>query len=183
MTRFVDIEHSEMTDAQRRIYDAIADGPRGTVIEPYRLLLHSPELADRVQSLGTHARFDSSLSKRLSELAILIVARKWNSTFEWYHHVRDGLAAGVSASEIEAISQSERPDFDDPRAAAVHDFCTEMLIDQAVDQATFERAIETLGTEGVVDLVGILGHYGLLAMLLNAFEVAAPGEAEIPLPL
>ncbi|MDH3234553.1 MAG: carboxymuconolactone decarboxylase family protein [Alphaproteobacteria bacterium] len=179
--RFVDLDPAAMTDDQKRVFEAIKSGPRGGVAEPFRVLLQSPELADRVQALGAFARFGSSLPPRLSELAIIITARFWNSPYEWHHHVRDGLAGGVPASEIEAISRRERPDFDDEKAAAVYDFATELHTKRQVSDGSFARAKELFGIEGVIDLIGILGHYTLMAMVLNTFEVAEPDGTQIPL--
>ena len=179
--RFVEVDPALMTDEQRRVVEAITSGPRGFVAEPYRLLLHSPELADRVQTLGAYVRYRSVLPPRLSELAILVTARTWDNRFEWYHHVRDALAGGVPRAEIEAIARRERPQFDDAKASVVYDFCRELLDDKSVGDETFARAIDALDIAGVVDLIGILGHYALLANLMNAFEVPPPGEAEIPL--
>lgn len=179
--RFVDLDPADMSEAQKQVYDAIKSGRRGRVAEPFRMLLQSPELANRVQNLGAYVRFDSALPSRLSELAILITARFWSSPYEWHHHVRDGLAGGVPAEEIEAISRRERPDFDDEKADAVYDFATELHTTHAVTDATFARAKEQLGLQGVVDLIGIMGHYTLIAMVLNAFEVAEPEGTKIPL--
>lgn len=179
--RFVEVDPKAMSEAQRRVFEAIRSGPRGTVAEPYKLLLHSPELADRVQMLGAYVRYDSALPPRLSELAILVTARTWDNRFEWVHHVPEALAGGVPREEIEAIARRERPRFEDSKASAVYDFCRELLDDRRVGDDTFARAIDALGVAGVVDLIGILGHYALLANLMNAFEVPPPGEADIPL--
>lgn len=179
--RFVDLDPADMTDAQKRVYDAITSGPRGRVAEPFRMLLRSPELADRVQNLGAYVRFNSALPPRLSELAILITARRWSSPYEWHHHVRDGLAGGVPPDEIEAIGKNERPKFDDPKAEALYDFVTELQGTHVVSDANFERAKEAFGLEGIVDLVGIIGHYSLIAMILNVFEVPEPEGTKIPL--
>ena len=179
--RFVDLDPAEMSEDQKRVFEAINSGPRGRVAEPFRLLLQSPELADRVQNLGAFTRYGSSLPPRLSELAIIITARFWNSPYEWHHHVRDGLAGGVPAKEIEAISRRERPDFDDEKADALYDFVTELHTNRSVSDATFDRAKATFGIAGVIDLIGILGHYTLMAMVLNTFEVAKPDGTKIPL--
>jgi 4-carboxymuconolactone decarboxylase len=179
--RFIDLDPADMNEAQRRVYEAITSGPRGRVAEPFRLLLRSPELADRVQNLGAFVRFATSLPPRLSELAILITARKWSSPYEWHHHVREGLAGGVPAAEIEAIGKNERPSFDDDKAETLYDFVTELQAGHAVSDATFERAKAAFGLEGVIDLIGILGHYTLMAMVLNTFEVPEPEGTKIPL--
>ena len=43
------------------------------------------------------------------------------------------------------------------------------------------RAIEALGEQGVVDLVGVCGYYMLVSMTLNVFEMPLP--AGVPDPL
>ena len=84
MQRFALLDEATMTDAQRKARDAIASGPRGAVRGPFNALLRSPELADRAQKLGEYVRYNTSLPARLSELAILVVARYWTAQYEWY---------------------------------------------------------------------------------------------------
>ena len=44
-----------------------------------------------------------------------------------------------------------------------------------VDDATYAEAVKQLGQRGVVELVGLLGYYTLISMILNVFEVPVPG--------
>ncbi len=67
-------------------------------------------------------RYDTSLPPDLSELAILVVARRWTSHFEWYAHAREGLKAGLSQQVITAIANRETPMLDREAARVVHDF-------------------------------------------------------------
>jgi 4-carboxymuconolactone decarboxylase len=76
----------DMTDAQRTVYDATVAGRRGRVPAPVLAWLHSPELASRAQRLGEFVRDETTLNPRLSELAILVVARHWTSQYEWAAH-------------------------------------------------------------------------------------------------
>ena len=85
----------ELDDAQKRVYDAITAGPRGEVVGPLGVWLWRPELADRAQRLGEYARYKTCLPPRLSELAILVVARFWGSEFEWCVHKKIALDAGI----------------------------------------------------------------------------------------
>ena len=73
------------TEAQRRVYEATRAGRRGTVPANVLAWLPSPELAQRAQHLGAFLRYDTSLGPRLTELAILVVARRWSSGYEWAH--------------------------------------------------------------------------------------------------
>ena len=46
--------------------------------------------------------------------------------------------------------------------------------------ATFERAKKELGETSVIDLVGIIGYYGLVSVTLNAFELPLPEGEKAP---
>ncbi len=50
-------------------------------------------------------------------------------------------------------------------------FSTEILRDHFVSDETFAAALGEFGEAGLVDLIGSLGNYSMLAMLLNAFQV------------
>ena len=71
MPRIPELDPGSLTAEQKRVYDEIASGPRGGVRGPLAVWLRRPGLADRAQALGRYCRYDSSLSPRLSELAIL----------------------------------------------------------------------------------------------------------------
>ena len=98
-----------MSPQQLRVHDEILDDPRRSIQGPFHAWLYSPELADRAQQLGKFCRFSSSLPKRLSELAILVVARHWSAQFEWYAHAPMAISAGISVKVVEAIRTKEIP--------------------------------------------------------------------------
>ncbi len=75
-----------MSPAQRRVYDEVIAGPRGSFVGPLRAVIHWPELADHWQKLGALVRFRTDFPPRLSELAILATARAWDAQFEWHAH-------------------------------------------------------------------------------------------------
>ena len=141
--------------------------------------LHSPAFAERAQALGHFARYDSSLSPDLSELAILVTARIWGSEFEWSHHAPLAEAAGIAPDAIARIARAERPALQTPQRQAVFDFAVELHRDRVVRDDTFARAAELLG-EGIVDLIGICGYYTLISMTINAVEIPADGPPGLP---
>lgn len=176
--RIPDIDPDRLSSEQRRIHDTVAAGPRGKVEGPLRVWLASPELAEHAQALGAFVRYRSSLSPRLSELAILVTGAHWRAGFEWHVHAPIAREAGIAAGVVEAIRLGQRPTFSAEDEAAVHDFTRELLDDHRVGDATYARAKAILGDRGVVDLVGILGYYGLISMTIKAFGVPVPGAAE-----
>lgn len=180
MPRLAELDETRLTPDQRRIYDAIRNGPRGVVEGPLRVWLTSPGLADTAQALGAFCRYGTSLTPRLSELAILVTGAFWRSGFEWAVHAPIALKAGLSDAVVEAIRMGAEPSFTQEDEAVVHAFAREMHRDHQVSDATYARALALFGEVGVVDLVGILGYYTLISMTINAFHVPLPAGAEDP---
>jgi 4-carboxymuconolactone decarboxylase len=169
-----------MTEAQQRVYRAIAGGPRGGVRGPFNALLRSPELADRVQKVGEYLRFDSSLPARLNELAILINARFWGSKYEWYAHRPLAEKGGLAPAIADDLARNVRPSNMQPDETVVYDFCTALHTTHAVDDALFARAVAALGERGVMDLIGVSGYYTLVSMVLNVADIPLPAGAASP---
>jgi 4-carboxymuconolactone decarboxylase len=179
--RFRKLAPEDMTEAQRKVYESIAGGPRGGVRGPFNALLRSPELADRAQKLGEHLRFESSLPRRLNELAILITARYWTAQYEWYAHQQQGAKAGLGQQLMSELAEGRRPAGLSAEEAAVYDFCTELHEKKSVSDASFQAALERFGERGVVDLIGVSGYYTLVSMVLNVDR--APLPEGVPPPL
>lgn len=179
--RFPPLAPEAMTARQRATADAIAAGPRGGLRGPFQAWLRSPELADRLQRVGEFVRFSSSVPARLNELAILITARAWDAQFEWWAHRRLALDAGLDPSVAADIAEGRRPSAMQPDEAVVYDFCTELRTTRRVADATLARALDLLGEQGVIELVGVCGYYDVVSMTLNVAEVALPDGVEPPL--
>jgi 4-carboxymuconolactone decarboxylase len=171
-----------MTPEQRRVYDAIVTGPRGTLVGPLRAALHWPELADKWQQLGALLRYRTSLPPQISEIAVLVTARRWNSQVEWYMHAIAASQSGIAASVIEDIKLGRRPAEADAAALAVHDYAVELTAQGSVGQKTYDAVRATWGDVGVVELTALIGYYSMVAMTLNAHEIPLPAGAEPPLP-
>jgi 4-carboxymuconolactone decarboxylase len=181
--RFPPLDPQAMTPDQKRVADAIAGGPRGGVRGPFNTWLRSPELADRLQKVGEYIRFRSSVPARLNEFAILITAREWTSQYEWYAHYPLALKAGLDPKIAADLAANKRPAGMKDDEKAVYAFCTELLRTKTVGDATFKAALDTLGEQGVVDLIGVTGYYGAVSMTLNVARVGVPPGEKPPLPV
>jgi 4-carboxymuconolactone decarboxylase len=177
MSRVPPLDEATLSDEQRRVYDAIAAGPRGYVRGPLAVWLQSPGLAHRAQELGAFCRYGSSLPQRLSELAIVTTASHWRAGYEWHVHATIAGRAGIADDVLEAIRTRTQPPFVHADERIVHRFATELLTMHRIADETWQRAQEILGMRAVVDLVGVLGYYGLISMTINAFEIPVPDGA------
>ena len=179
--RVATIALEQMTPEQRAAHDEVVAGVRGRMPAPMRAWIHSPEMAGHAQKLGAFLRYGTSLPPTLSELAILVTARHWTSHFEWYAHKRDALKAGLDPAIISAIAERREPPFADPVQKVVYQYSKALHDDKTVSKALHDAVAAQLGERGVVELVGILGYYGLVSMTLNAFEIGLPENEKIEL--
>jgi 4-carboxymuconolactone decarboxylase len=179
MPRLAPIDLAKISPEQKKVADAIVSGPRGGLRGPFEPWLRSPVLADRAQKLGEYCRFNNSLPRDLSELAICLIGRHFKAQFEFYAHARLAKEAGLSADIVEAIRVRATPPFKRDVEKVVYDFVTEYLDTNRVAASNYKRAVDAFGEQGVVDLVGVCGYYMLVSMTLNVFEVPLPpGEPE-----
>jgi 4-carboxymuconolactone decarboxylase len=184
--RLPPLERAAMTEAQRKVADELAAGPRGGVKGPFIPLLRSPELMDRLQKVGEYLRFQSSLEPRISELVMCIVSRQWTQQFEWAVHVPLALKAGVKAGTIESLAQGRRPVDMATDEAIAYDFCTELARNHGISDATYRQTVDQFGERGLMDLLGLVGYFTTVSMVMNVAHTPAP-KADVaplePLPL
>jgi 4-carboxymuconolactone decarboxylase len=176
--RFKPLTYEEMTPEQRTLIDHLLSGPRGSVNGPFNAMLRSPELGDLQQAIGAYVRFKTSIPHKLNELAILMTGRHWNAQYEWYAHKRIALEAGLGPAVIADIAAGKRPANMPPDEEIVYNFTRELNETKQVSDATFKAAVEKFGERGVVDLVGTVGYYHLVSMLLNLDRYPLPDGAQ-----
>jgi len=172
-TRFRKLDAEQLSPEQRIVFDAIA-APRGGVVPtPFHILLESPELALLTQALGAFCRYRTTLGPRLSELLVLITATHWGAEYEFTVHSPEARKAGVAEAVIAALQAKETPRFDDADSQLLHEFATSFFETRDVPDVLFDKAVAQFGRRRVVELVGVLGYYSGLAMLLRIFRVPA----------
>ena len=181
MTRIKDWKIEDLTEEQKAIHDAIVSGPRGHVVGPLRIWLNNPGLARSAQTVGEYARYGTSLSKGLSELAIITTGRVWSSAFEWEHHAPLAIEGGIDPENVNIISMGQRPNFTKAEEEAVFDFAAEANILKNVSDNTYNNLVNILNETAAIDIVGICGYYSLISMTLNVFKVPSDTD-KWPLP-
>jgi 4-carboxymuconolactone decarboxylase len=182
--RFPTLTPEQMTPDQRKVAAAIMAGPRKSLGGPFNTWLRSPELADKLQQVGEHLRFHSSVPPRLNEFAILLTARAWDADYEWSAHYPLALKAGLKPAIAADVAAGKRPAGMASDEAAVYDFVTELRRTHRVSDPTYVAAKAVLGDQGIVDLVALSGYYDLVSMTLNTAQVPAPADGpRLPPPV
>ena len=188
MNRLAYITEGDLDDEQREVWDSVTKGRRGAsldlindeggLIGPFNALLYGPKIGLRVSALGDALRFDSSLDRRLLELAVITVGAHWRANFEWWAHSRYAREAGVADDVIDAIAQGADPPIDRDDERTVYSFCRQLLNDSRVDDETYQAAVALLAERGVFELTALIGYYCLVSASLNVFRVSVPPGSE-----
>src|SRR6185436_2471935 len=172
--------YDAMTADQQAFVKSVLSGPRGDISGSLGVMMVSPTFGDLAQKTIAYARFAgrdgySTVPPKLSELAIIMGARVWTAHYAWYVHRRAAERAGLPVAVIDAVRDGRRPATMDRDVAAVYTFCNELLTKKQVSDATLNEARAVLGGDrGVVDLVGTLGMYQMVAMMMVVDEFPLP---------
>lgn len=180
--RMPPIAAERMTDAQRKAVEEFRAARRAELTGPFIPLLRSPEVLSRARAMGDYLRYSSVLPPHLSEFVILMTSRSWSQQYEWNVHYPFAIKAGVAPAVLAAIAEGRRPEGMTPDEALLYDFHDELARNQSVSDATYAGMVRRFGEAGVVDTVGIIGYYTLLAMMLNTARSPVPDNAVPRLP-
>jgi 4-carboxymuconolactone decarboxylase len=184
MARIALVTRDQIAEKEKPAYDAFMQARAGRPnIGPYTLLLHMPEMAQRLESLRTYLRDEKSLPQKLQELVMISVAREMSCAFIWYAHAAAARQAGVRDDIVDGIRE-RRPLTDlDPAEQTVVDFTRELLQSRKVSRPTFDAATARFGQRGTLALTNLIACYAVLAYNMNTYELEAPAHAsEKPLP-
>ena len=175
----------QLTADQRAVYDAVAGGrraqgpqlfplvdPDGGLEGPFNAFLLQPRLGFALQALGAAVRYETTLSDRAREIAILVTAVAAGATFEWNAHEAVGRHAGLDDDDLDAIRATRWDALSDPTermvAVSVHALC----LRGDLDDDEYQQATDVLGEAGVFELLTLTGYYLALAMQLRVFRVS-----------
>jgi 4-carboxymuconolactone decarboxylase len=179
--RLAPVRPEHYTPEQRQVVAQIATGPRTEMFSPLLPMLRSPQLGLAAERLGEYVYYNTALEKRIYELAVLLLARHTTQQYEWRVHYPLALKAGISPDSADAIAAGRRP----PHLAAdetiAYDFIVELYERNDVSDASYAKFLGAFGERGVVELVGLLGYYNMIALMMNVNRTPVNPGATPPL--
>jgi 4-carboxymuconolactone decarboxylase len=184
-SRVAILAEDQLSPIQRALLDSIRSGPRGastTIRGPFAVFLHAPAFGELAQQLGGYCRFKTAVPPRLSEFAILVTAKLWQAQYEWFAHVPMAERAGVALETIRDLYRGRPPKSAPKDERAIYDFIQELYKTRRVSDKNFKRVSAILGDAATIELVGILGYYVLISMILNVFRMSPPEGEPLPFP-
>ena len=153
---------------------AIEQRRGGRLLNLDRMLLWSEPLARSWNVFLKTLRQELSLSPKLRELAICVVARATGAEYEFLHHAPEFEKAGGSAAQVAALG-----DADQAAASPLFDSLEQSVIRYALESTRNVRISEPLGSTlarqlsptEFVELAAVVAGYNMVARFLLALQV------------
>jgi len=171
LSRLPQLTYEIMSSDQQKLHDEILAGPRTRIAGPMHAWFLNPDYGSLIQKVGAFCRYETSLPPRLSELAIIIVARHWSADVEWFAHSAIALDNGITQATIEAIELAQHPDFENGDEALIYDLTKSILETKRLPDALYHQAVTDFGEKTLLDLTAIIGYNCNVAVQLNVFEI------------
>jgi len=175
----------DLDEAGKRAYDR-GTTPGATIAGlqgPAGVQLYSPRTAPHLSAINRYLRYESGLSPRMREIAILATARELDSQFEWVAHEPEALKEGVERSVIDIIKHRRSTAALNPADAVVIELGRQIWRDHKVSSELFARAKALFGPYKLVDLVLLMGNYAGTAALLTAVDMQLHAGKKPLLPI
>jgi 4-carboxymuconolactone decarboxylase len=172
--RLPPLKPDEVNAQMRKAYDAaVASSPGG-----------KPEgvAAIRLHRSGVDVRWDAGIGRRLSELAILTIAREYDQPYEWSLHEMEALSVGLEPA-IADVVRHRRPvtGLGDKEAAIIQ--LGREIGRHKVSSETYARALKLFGKTDMVDMVDLMSNYAGTGVNLTAANQWMPPQMKQFLPL
>jgi len=113
-----------------------------------------------------------------SELLILRTASNCGCEYEWRHHERIALSAGLIAEQIAAVREGEA-DFS-PRQQVLLRAADELHAERNLSDETWAELSGFLSDTELIELCMLVGHYEMLAMTINSLRVQPDAMPDRP---
>ena len=146
---------------------------RGSVLELYRMLLHSPPVANGWLRYLSAIRSECELPADLREIVIMRIAALNGASYEAEQHRPYALRAGVSAAQLDDLGDWEQSDRFDARQRAVLRYADAMTRRIRVSEEEFAGIREHFDDRLIVELTATIGAYNMVSRFLEALQIHA----------
>jgi 4-carboxymuconolactone decarboxylase len=172
--RIPPLPREEWTDAARDVF-AYWEGPsareQGSRSNTMMTLANHPQLALASLDFGKYLLVQSSLSPREKELVILRVAARYDSTYQWAHHVHSGRQIGMTDAEFDALRAGGIQPVWSQAEQALLNGIDQLCETGRIDDQTWAVLAATMDRRKLMDFVYSVGFFTMNAWAFGAMGV------------
>lgn len=146
----------------------------GRIRGPFSVLLHSPELTERLLPMVPFAREHTIVEGPLRSLAILAFVREREGPYVWAAQVDAARRNGLRQEAIDLLRAKGDPGALPPEERDIVIYIRQLARTNRVEQAAFDALSSRHSPQWMVELTAIASFYGMLCGVVSAFEVSVP---------
>jgi alkylhydroperoxidase family enzyme len=166
--------HPELAEPIARI----KAGRRGGLLNVYKLLLHSPALAQTWFDHNGAVRWKTELSGRLREIVIIRIAHLNGIDYVLAQHVPVlAVAEGLTLPECDALADWRATALFDARERAALAYAEAMTMTTMVPDAVFAKVRRHFNDREIVELTVLIGTYIMHNRVMKALAIDLEPEA------
>ena len=163
-------EHHAVVDDVLKVF--------GSIRGPFSMLLHSPQLAERLLKLVTFNRQENIVEPKLRSVAILSAVRERKAAYVWAAQVGAARRAGLREEIIDLIRAKGDPAKLPAEEQDIITYVRQLMRTNRVDQAVFDRLKNRHDSQWMVELTEIANYFAFLSGMVNPFEIPAPPDGD-----
>jgi AhpD family alkylhydroperoxidase len=165
------IQPEECPD-QAALVDRIRKGRRGTVINVYKTLLHTPDVASVWLDLVNVVRWKVDLDGRLREIVIVRIGYLNRCAYVVNQHVPElTTPEGLSKEECAALADWRASAFFSERERAALAYADAMTREIDVPEAVFAALRKHFNERQIVELTVLIGTYNMHTRVGQALQI------------
>ena len=177
MSRLPALGRDELAPEQQALWGRIsATYVLDTVIGPFSVLIRVPALAEALHGVSAYFRDQATLPKADRELGALVAVRETGARFAWNRHELNARRVGTRPEAIEVVRAQGPVDGLTAHEQLVVEIVRSLLRTRTLSDELFARGLAELGTQQLIELVALAGHYTTISYVLNAFDVPPPDD-------
>jgi hypothetical protein len=176
LSRLPPVTPADLDDEGKRLLAARKDFTPGP--GPTHVTVYSP----RERSLGVPTGANSPVGPRYFQLAVLIAAREIDQQYEWSAHEPAGLRQGLEQSVIDVVKYDRPVTGLAEKDATLIAFGRSLLRENQVSSELWADMVRLFGRQNTIDLLGIMGDYLRVGIMLNAVNQQQPPSRPALLP-
>lgn len=170
--------HADVAPEHQHFIDRIVR-TRGWVSNMFKVLLHTPDVAERVANIGAFFLYESVVPAPARALIALIAARELDCDYIWAAQAADFSAAEITSGLIAELEHGRLSETASPEQKSLYRFCLQLLRgDHHVDEPTYRATIDHFGIAATVQIAASLGYFAMMTFVANAFNVPPANRNE-----
>lgn len=174
------VEHGDLKHADQHYLDRVIR-TRGHLSPLFQVLLNTPDVADRMATVGAFFLYETMLPPALRTLVWLVTAREFDCEYAWQGSAGHARAAGLPEPLIDALRRVESPSNPTEQQAAIIAFCHELMRgNHHVCDATYDAAVKHFGVPATIQIAASLGYIAMMCCVANAFELPPQSDDDKP---